>query len=60
MLSCTRRQEGLTVKDLDEGLDSEGFIVTGVADAKVPVRFRPVLDDLITSNIHVILHNRTH
>lgn len=48
------------MKDLDEGLDSEGFIVTGVADAKVPVRFRPVLDDLITSNIHVILHNRTH
>lgn len=37
----------MVVKDLEEGLDAQGFIVTGVDSARVPTIFQRVLDDLI-------------
>ncbi len=35
------------MRDLDEGLDSQGFIVTGVDRGRIPASFEPILRDIV-------------
>ncbi|MEL4545741.1 nucleotidyltransferase domain-containing protein [Luteococcus sp. H138] len=49
MFSITDGKEYLAMRDPQEGLDSRGFIVTGVARDRIPCDFWPIVDDVIAA-----------
>ena len=36
-------------RDPDEGVDADGYLVTGAAPARIPQAYRPVIDDCVAA-----------